>query len=267
MDRRDFIKLTAITGTSATLAGCGNPEHQLIRFVPDEDLVPGVAEWKPSVCPLCAAGCGLSVRVMEADVETTRNGQAGVVQDGRREEARRRPEGSDQPGRAVRARPGGDSDHLSPRPPDAADEAHRRARRRRVQAGHVGRGDRRARRATGRARRGRRSEIARLPRPAAQRTPRRARRGVPGEVRRAGARRVRSVWRRGPAPGERDQLRPRAVADARPGTITVRARLRRRFSRDLELAGRAKRRVWRDAAGAADAGHSRHMCRSNRACP
>jgi anaerobic selenocysteine-containing dehydrogenase len=79
MDRRDFIKLTAITGTSATLASCGNPEHQLIRFVPDEDIVPGIAEWKPSVCPMCAAGCGLTVRVMEADVETTRNGQAGVV--------------------------------------------------------------------------------------------------------------------------------------------------------------------------------------------
>jgi anaerobic selenocysteine-containing dehydrogenase len=79
MDRRDFIKLTAITGTSATLAGCGNPEHQLIRFIPDEDIVPGVAEWKPSVCPMCAAGCALTVRVMEADVETTRNGQAGVM--------------------------------------------------------------------------------------------------------------------------------------------------------------------------------------------
>ena len=79
MDRRDFIKLTAITGTSATLASCGNPEHQLIRFVPDEDIVPGVAEWKPSVCPMCAGGCGVTVRVMDADVETTRNGQAGVV--------------------------------------------------------------------------------------------------------------------------------------------------------------------------------------------
>jgi anaerobic selenocysteine-containing dehydrogenase len=79
MDRRDFIKLTAITGTSATLASCGNPEHQLIRFVPDDDVVPGVAEWKPSVCPMCAAGCGMTVRVMEADVEISRNGQAGVV--------------------------------------------------------------------------------------------------------------------------------------------------------------------------------------------
>jgi anaerobic selenocysteine-containing dehydrogenase len=79
MDRRDFIKLTAITGTSATLAACGNPEHQLIRFVPDDDVVPGVAEWKPSICPMCAAGCGVTVRVMAADVDTTRNGQAGVV--------------------------------------------------------------------------------------------------------------------------------------------------------------------------------------------
>jgi len=79
MDRRDFIKLTAITGTSATLASCGNPEHQLIRFVPDDDIVPGVAEWKPSVCPMCAAGCGVTVRVMDADVETVRSGQAGVV--------------------------------------------------------------------------------------------------------------------------------------------------------------------------------------------
>jgi menaquinone reductase, molybdopterin-binding-like subunit len=82
MDRRDFIKLTAVTGTSATLASCGNPEHQLIRFVPDEDIVPGVAEWKPSICPLCRAGCGVSVRVMDADVDTVRNGQAGVVKMG-----------------------------------------------------------------------------------------------------------------------------------------------------------------------------------------
>ena len=82
MDRRSFIKLTAITGTSATLASCGSPENHLIRFVPDEELVPGVAEWKPGVCTMCASGCGLSVRVMEADVETARGGQAGVVRMG-----------------------------------------------------------------------------------------------------------------------------------------------------------------------------------------
>jgi anaerobic selenocysteine-containing dehydrogenase len=79
MDRRSFIKVTAITGTSATLASCGNPEHQLIRFVPDEEHVPGVAEWKPGLCPLCRAGCGTLVRVMEGDAEVVRAGQTGLV--------------------------------------------------------------------------------------------------------------------------------------------------------------------------------------------
>ena len=79
MDRRSFIKLTAITGTSTALASCGNPENQLIRFVPDEDIVPGIATWRPSICPLCRAGCGLTVRVMDADAEVVRDGQPGVV--------------------------------------------------------------------------------------------------------------------------------------------------------------------------------------------
>ena len=79
MDRRSFIKLTAITSTSATLASCGNPENALIRFVPDDDIVAGVATWKPSVCPLCLAGCGLTVKVMQADADVTRDGQPGLV--------------------------------------------------------------------------------------------------------------------------------------------------------------------------------------------
>ena len=79
MQRRAFIKLTAVTSGTAALASCGNPEHQLIRFIPDEELVPGVAQWKPGICPACAAGCGLQVRVMEADAEVSRNGQAGIV--------------------------------------------------------------------------------------------------------------------------------------------------------------------------------------------
>src|SRR5207247_10710935 len=82
MDCRACLKLSAVTGTRATLASCGNPENHLIRFVPDDELVPGVAEWKPSICPLCQAGCGLHVRVMEADVDVTRNGQRGVVKMG-----------------------------------------------------------------------------------------------------------------------------------------------------------------------------------------
>lgn len=81
MDRRNFIKLTAITGTSGVLASCGSPENVLIRFVPDEnvDLIPGQAEFRTSVCPLCDSGCGLTARVMQADAEVVRDGQLGVM--------------------------------------------------------------------------------------------------------------------------------------------------------------------------------------------
>jgi len=82
MDRRHFIKLTAISGTSAALTACGNPENQIIRFIPEDDLVPGIATWKPSVCPLCDAGCGVMARVMEGDAEVFRNGQPGVIRMG-----------------------------------------------------------------------------------------------------------------------------------------------------------------------------------------
>jgi anaerobic selenocysteine-containing dehydrogenase len=82
MERRSFIKLTAISGTTAALSACGNPENQVIRFVPEDDLAPGVATWKPSICPLCSAGCGVIARVMEGDAEVFRNGQAGVVRMG-----------------------------------------------------------------------------------------------------------------------------------------------------------------------------------------
>ena len=81
MDRRNFIKLTAVTGTTGVLASCGNPENVLIRFVPDEnvDLAPGLAEFRPSVCPLCASGCGVTARVMRADAELVRDGRLGVM--------------------------------------------------------------------------------------------------------------------------------------------------------------------------------------------
>jgi anaerobic selenocysteine-containing dehydrogenase len=80
MDRRSFIKLTAVSGTTAALAGCGDPDLHFVRFVPDQDIVPGQAVFKPGVCPLCPSGCGLTVRVMGADADVVRNGQAGVVQ-------------------------------------------------------------------------------------------------------------------------------------------------------------------------------------------
>jgi anaerobic selenocysteine-containing dehydrogenase len=82
MDRRDFIKASAAAGATVTLAGCGNPETQLIRFIPEEPLFPGIATWKPSVCSLCSAGCGLQVRVMDGEAEVIRNGQPGILKMG-----------------------------------------------------------------------------------------------------------------------------------------------------------------------------------------
>jgi anaerobic selenocysteine-containing dehydrogenase len=79
MQRRDFIKISAVTGAVAALEACKNPDHQLIRFIPEEDLIPGVAAWKPSICTLCPAGCGLLVRVMQGDAEVMRNGKRGIL--------------------------------------------------------------------------------------------------------------------------------------------------------------------------------------------
>ena len=82
MERRNFIKISALSGVMATLEACGHPEHQLIRFVPEEELIPGIATWKPGICTLCSAGCGLLVRVMQGDAEVVRHGQHGLMKMG-----------------------------------------------------------------------------------------------------------------------------------------------------------------------------------------
>jgi anaerobic selenocysteine-containing dehydrogenase len=82
MERRDFIKISALSGVMATLEGCRSAEKQLIRFVPEEELVPGIATIKLSVCTLCSAGCGLLVRVMQGEAEVVRRGQNGLIEMG-----------------------------------------------------------------------------------------------------------------------------------------------------------------------------------------
>jgi anaerobic selenocysteine-containing dehydrogenase len=82
MQRRDFLKISTVTGATAALDACGRPDAQLIRFIPEEELTPGVAVWKPSICTACSAGCGVMVRVMEGDAEVVRNGQLGLIKMG-----------------------------------------------------------------------------------------------------------------------------------------------------------------------------------------
>lgn len=82
MERRNFLKISAVTGATAALDSCGNPERQLIRFIPEEELIPGIATWKPSLCTLCPAGCGTLARVMEGEAEVVRKGQTGLIKMG-----------------------------------------------------------------------------------------------------------------------------------------------------------------------------------------
>jgi anaerobic selenocysteine-containing dehydrogenase len=82
MQRRDFIKISALSGAMATLEGCRSAEKQLIRFIPEEELIPGIATIKPGVCTVCSAGCGLLVRVMQGEAEVVRRGQQGLIKMG-----------------------------------------------------------------------------------------------------------------------------------------------------------------------------------------
>ncbi len=82
MERREFLKISAVSGATAALDACGKPERQLIRFIPEEDLIPGIAVWKPNICTLCSAGCGMTVRVMEGDAEVVRHGETGLIKMG-----------------------------------------------------------------------------------------------------------------------------------------------------------------------------------------
>ncbi len=85
MDRRTFLKLSSLGGATAALSACdksGKLRGQMIRFIPEERLVPGVAIWKTSLCRQCCSGCGLEVRVMEGEAVVTRHGQRGLMQMG-----------------------------------------------------------------------------------------------------------------------------------------------------------------------------------------
>lgn len=68
MDRRNFFKLVGTSSGAAITGACGHQANELIPLlVPEEQLVPGIEEWHPSVCQECSAGCGTIVRVMRAE--------------------------------------------------------------------------------------------------------------------------------------------------------------------------------------------------------
>jgi len=81
MDRRSFIKLTAITGTSTALASCGNPEHQFIRFVPDEELKRLLHEATVAVIPSFYEPFGIvALEAMAAGAPVLAAASGGLVE-------------------------------------------------------------------------------------------------------------------------------------------------------------------------------------------
>ena len=70
MSRRTLFKILGLTAAGSALPGCEREVHNLVPYLlPDEDIVPGVANWYASTCRECEAGCGIIVRVMEGRVK------------------------------------------------------------------------------------------------------------------------------------------------------------------------------------------------------
>ena len=89
IDRRDFLKLVGAggvgTGAGFMLAeSIKHPVEYLIPYpVPPEDFSPGIATWYNSVCSMCSAGCGITVRTREGRAKKIEGNPAHPVSQGR----------------------------------------------------------------------------------------------------------------------------------------------------------------------------------------
>ena len=89
IDRRDFLKLV---GAGSAGVGAGfmlresikHPTEYLIPHVlAPEDFSTGIATWYNTVCSMCAAGCGISVRIREGRAKKIEGNPAHPVSQGR----------------------------------------------------------------------------------------------------------------------------------------------------------------------------------------
>ncbi|GKS57981.1 menaquinone reductase, molybdopterin-binding-like subunit [Nitrospira sp.] len=66
MKRRTWLKTAVAAAAAAAMPGCKPSAHKLVPYLlPDDEIVPGVADWYASTCQECPAGCGVLVRTME----------------------------------------------------------------------------------------------------------------------------------------------------------------------------------------------------------
>ena len=89
IDRREFLKLVGAGGVGA---GAGfmlaesikHPVEYLIPYsLPPEEFSPGIATWYNSVCGMCPAGCGISVRTREGRAKKIEGNSLHPVNQGR----------------------------------------------------------------------------------------------------------------------------------------------------------------------------------------
>ena len=89
IDRREFLKLV---GAGSVGVGAGfmlresikHPQEYLIPHVTaPEDFSTGIATWYNSVCSMCSAGCGISVRTREGRAKKIEGNPSHPVSQGR----------------------------------------------------------------------------------------------------------------------------------------------------------------------------------------
>ena len=89
IDRRDFLKLVGAGGVGT---GAGfmlreaikHPVENLVPYpVPPEDFSPGIATWYNTVCSMCSAGCGITVRTREGRAKKIEGNPSHPVSQGR----------------------------------------------------------------------------------------------------------------------------------------------------------------------------------------
>lgn len=89
VDRRQFLKLV---GAGSVGAGAGfmlaesikHPVEYLVPYaIPPEEYSPGVATWYNSVCGMCSAGCGITVRTREGRAKKIEGNPSHPVNQGK----------------------------------------------------------------------------------------------------------------------------------------------------------------------------------------
>ena len=89
IDRRDFLKLVGAGGVGT---GAGfmlreaikHPVENLVPYpIPPEDFSPGIATWYNTVCSMCSAGCGITVRTREGRAKKIEGNPNHPVSQGR----------------------------------------------------------------------------------------------------------------------------------------------------------------------------------------